>query len=100
MPLVWYTRLKAPMDVWKALASWSADQLAKAFHTSIGAFNLVYHTKGIYNALFGNVSEQSGATPSVPFYAATQPLYLPASIAGSVNGITGLDGAMAAPQIM
>jgi subtilase family serine protease len=78
----------------------SADQLAKAFHTSIGAFNLVYHTKGIYNALFGNVSEQSGATPSVPFYAATQPLYLPASIAGSVNGITGLDGAMAAPQIM
>src|SRR5579875_1566678 len=71
----------------------SADQLAKAFHTSIGAFNLVYHTKGIYNALFGNVSEQSGATPSVPFYAATQPLYLPASIAGSVNGITGLDGA-------
>src|SRR5579875_925196 len=33
-------------------------------------------------------------------FTATQPLYLPASIAGSVNGITGLDGAMAAPQIM
>src|SRR5579883_3080480 len=37
----------------------SADQLAKAFHTSIGAFNLVYHTRAsIMHSLVMSLSNQ------------------------------------------
>ncbi|MEM3186060.1 MAG: protease pro-enzyme activation domain-containing protein [Conexivisphaerales archaeon] len=78
----------------------TASQLAAAFHTKIGAFNITYRSKGIYNAVFGNSSTVKGSASTLSFYANTEPIYLPSSIASSISGISGLDGAFASPQLM
>ncbi|MEM0286836.1 MAG: protease pro-enzyme activation domain-containing protein [Nitrososphaerota archaeon] len=78
----------------------TASQLAAAFHANIGAFDITYHSKGTYNVVSGNGSSIKRSASTLSFYANTEPIYLPDSIASSINGISGLDGAFASPQLM
>ena len=75
------------------------SQVGAAFHTSIREFSMVYNSSGSWLPLFGNGSGVKGSISSVPFYANTEPSYLPSSISCLVAGVAGLSSAYLQPSI-
>ncbi len=80
-------------------AEGSPVQIDNAFHTTMHAFDMVYNSSGSWQPLFGPGSGIAGNVSTLPFYASTAPSYLPASIAGWVSGIAGLNGIYMQPSI-
>jgi subtilase family serine protease len=70
----------------------TAAQFSNAFHTGIGAFNMTSHSR-VWNPVFASQR-------SVTFYANTGQVFLPSQLAAEITGISGLEGAIATPQLM
>jgi subtilase family serine protease len=73
--------------------------VTSAFHTSISMFQERYNSSGMWNPEFGPSSAKAGSSTYVPYYANTQPIFLPQSIANVVSGVVGLDQARATPDL-
>jgi subtilase family serine protease len=73
--------------------------VAAAFHTSISMFKEEYNSSGLWNPEFGSGSAKAGSISYVPYYANTQPIYLPQSLSNVVSGVVGLDEARATPDL-
>lgn len=81
--------------------SGSPAQMGAAFHTSFTAFAETYHSQGLWNPLYGDASAVANSTEyGAGFYANTAPLSLPSSLAGVVDGVSGLAGMTAQPQLV
>ena len=78
----------------------TVGQISAAFHTGMDAYQAQYQSAGSWNPTFGNASGVAGTTESGPvFYANSAPAQLPAGLAYAVNGIAGLDGMAAQPNV-
>lgn len=78
----------------------SVSDISQALHTTVSAYSMQYASNGVWNALFGNGSGISGSVSTSPvFYVNTGGIYLPSAISQYVNGVVGLGGAMATPNI-
>ena len=81
-------------------ATGTVSQLALAFNTHFQSYQATYQSRGVWNPSFGNDSGAVGSVNVGPvFYANTAPAELPQSLATAVNGIAGLDGLPATPNL-
>ncbi len=80
--------------------SGTVSEISAAFHTTLNAYSQDYTSQGVWNPLFGNDSAQVGSTEAGPvIYANTAPAELPSGIASVINGVAGLDGMVATPEL-
>ena len=72
-----------------------------AFHTTLSAERLAYHSSGTWLPQFGNASAATNSvTYGQPYVVNTGSMSLPASIAGAISGIVGLGGAQVQPTLV
>jgi subtilase family serine protease len=72
-----------------------------AFHTTLSAERLAYHSSGAWLPGFGDASATpNSVTYGQPYVVNTGSLSLPASIAGAISGIVGLGGAQMEPALV
>ncbi|AAT43635.1 S53 family peptidase [Picrophilus oshimae] len=91
---------KSPARLTMSLSG-TVSQFDKAFNTKIGAFAIEYKSKGMWIPLFGSNSGLNGNVSVSPLiYVNTGDLSLPEYISQYIGGISGLDGAMAAPALV
>ncbi len=80
--------------------SGTVGEISSAFHTTLSAYAQQYTSQGVWNPMFGNDSATVGSTNAGPvIYANTAPAELPSGIATAINGVAGLDGMVATPEI-
>lgn len=80
--------------------SGTVSQIAAAFHTQLQAFQSEYQSAGAWSPSFGNASGVPQSVSYGPvFYANTAPAELPSGLSVAVNGLMGLDGMTASPNV-